>query len=213
MFDFNKIASEYDKYYESDTGKEIDKIEKKCVADVLENIPRGKTLEVGAGTGHWTEFFVSAGFDVTGIDIAKDMLSVAKSKNIKAEFFYADVCDLPFGDETFETVFAVTSLEFVPDREKAFREIKRVLKKNGYFVIAGLTASKYNLIRKYNSDTFAEASFIDENFISDLQKLFKILTIESCLQINGKELAKRQFVSKNHIEKQDIFAVIKAMKE
>jgi 2-polyprenyl-3-methyl-5-hydroxy-6-metoxy-1,4-benzoquinol methylase len=41
--------------------------------------PGKKLLDVGCGTGHWSAYFARRGFDVTGVDIAPDMIEVART--------------------------------------------------------------------------------------------------------------------------------------
>jgi len=55
VFIKEEIADDYDAYYQTPAGKEIDAIEEKLIADALQKVPKGKMLELGCGTGHWTE--------------------------------------------------------------------------------------------------------------------------------------------------------------
>ena len=43
----------------------------------------------------------------------------------------ADICNLPFDDNTFDTIFCNHVLEHIPDDTKAMKELYRVLKKGG----------------------------------------------------------------------------------
>lgn len=45
------------------------------------------------------------------------------------------VYNLPFGSESFDTVTVIASLNHIPEREKAVREINRVLKMNGNVIV------------------------------------------------------------------------------
>ena len=87
MFDYNEIANEYDQWYDTPLGKQIDAWEKKLFSLHLEKLHTKQLLEIGAGTGHWTQFFAKNGFSVTGIDIAEKMLEQAKQKNIPNAHF------------------------------------------------------------------------------------------------------------------------------
>jgi ubiquinone/menaquinone biosynthesis C-methylase UbiE len=204
-FDFNKNASEYEDYYTTDFGKKVDKIEKKCIKKYLEKIQKGKSLEIGCGTGHWTEFFVSQGFRITGIDIAQDMLNIAKSKNLeKTNFIVADVLDLPFENESFDNVFAITSLEFTENQQKAFDEIYRIMKKNGYFLIGGLLDSSELAKNKNNSEIFCSADFFSVSSLKKYLNKFGKPQIETCLKIKNNKIIENNTVT-NH--KNDTFIV------
>lgn len=56
----------------------------------------------------------------------------------------ADVQDLPFNNETFDIVTACETVYFWPDLVKSFKEIRRVLKPEGLFVIILTTNGDYD---------------------------------------------------------------------
>ena len=65
------IASQYEAYYDSPAGRRIDDLERDAVLAVLSVLgttPRGRLIEIGCGTGHWTRWFASIGFDVVPTD-------------------------------------------------------------------------------------------------------------------------------------------------
>jgi ubiquinone/menaquinone biosynthesis C-methylase UbiE len=77
------------------------------------------------------------GCRVTGIDLSEQMISVAKLK-VAAEglsgmiqFCHGDVEEMPFQDESFDVVISECAFSLMPDKEKASKEIHRVLKKGG----------------------------------------------------------------------------------
>ncbi|MFW2375032.1 MAG: class I SAM-dependent methyltransferase [Cellulophaga baltica] len=47
----------------------------------------------------------------------------------------ADICDLPFADNSFDIIFCNHVLEHIPDDTKAMEEIYRILKPNGWAVL------------------------------------------------------------------------------
>ncbi|MCX7648852.1 MAG: ubiquinone/menaquinone biosynthesis methyltransferase [Elusimicrobiales bacterium] len=95
--------------------------------------------DICCGTGDFTELLVSKfpGAVVTGTDANENMIKIAKEKNIKANFLNSYVSNLPFNDESFDLVsvsFATRNIFFANDFDKSLIEIKRVLKKGGFFV-------------------------------------------------------------------------------
>ncbi len=199
-YDFNLSANTYDNYYLSDFGRQVDEIEKQCVTEFLENIsPDGQTLEIGCGTGHWTEFFVDFGFKITAIDIAEKMLEKAKLKNLKnVTFNRASVLNLPYKDEYFDNIFAVTSLEFTENQQKAFDEIFRVLKYDGNLLIAGLLQDSELHKNRENSDTFRTAEFFSVEKLNILLSKFGVPEIKTCLKIdNGKIIDNQSYKDEN----------------
>ncbi len=69
VFSNRLIAEKYDKFYKTIQGKAIDNLEKEIILKHIKGITcREDILELGCGTGHWTEFFCGQGFKVTAID-------------------------------------------------------------------------------------------------------------------------------------------------
>jgi arsenite methyltransferase len=105
-----------------------------------------RVLDAGCGAGLDT-FVASAlvgsrGFAV-GVDLTPEMLDVARRgladwplENV--QFREASVEDLPFEDEAFDLVFSNGALNLVPDKDAAFRELRRVLRPGGHFVAVDL---------------------------------------------------------------------------
>jgi len=105
----------------------------------LSGIPEdfaGKLLEVPVGTGILTMPVYRAlpKADITCLDYSPDMMARAKrraSENVK--FVQGDVGKLPFPDESFDIVLSLNGFHAFPDKEAAYRETCRVLKKGGVF--------------------------------------------------------------------------------
>jgi ubiquinone/menaquinone biosynthesis C-methylase UbiE len=154
------VASEYDIYYQTETGKLVDKIEKKIVLAHLKNLSKTNWLELGCGTGHWTKFFSKNGLQLTAVDNSEAMLEIARSKNLEnVEFMNADATRLPFPDGRFSGIISITMLEFVDDLEKVLNEINRVLKPRGTLILGCLNALSEPGKNKNNDPVFQHARF------------------------------------------------------
>nr|WP_319998188.1 class I SAM-dependent methyltransferase [uncultured Draconibacterium sp.] len=171
VFIKEEIAGAYDAYYQTPAGKEIDTIEEKLIANALKKVPKGKMLELGCGTGHWTELFVSKGFDVIATDISDAMLHQAIEKNLDAEILKADAGELPFKNESFDVVATVTMMEFVNSKEVVLNEIYRVLKPGGYLLLGCLNGNSQLAKNAANDPVFKNAAFyVPESLEKDLLK-------------------------------------------
>ena len=111
----------------------------KALSGVPENFA-GKLLEVPVGTGVLTMpvYRELPNADITCLDYSENMMASAKEKaktlglkNIA--FFQGDVGALPFADERFDIVLSLNGFHAFPDKEAAYRETYRVLKKGGTF--------------------------------------------------------------------------------
>ncbi|MFW5832155.1 MAG: class I SAM-dependent methyltransferase [Prolixibacteraceae bacterium] len=160
VFKNPETAKDYDSYYNSEFGKKVDEIEKKVLSSVMKNMPRMHLLELGCGTGHWTKFFLQQGFQVTATDISEAMLNLAKEKELNAVFKKADAENLPFENNTFEAVAAVTMIEFVENQEKVFDEMYRVLQPGGRLVLGCLNAASVLAENSAQDPVFKEAQFL-----------------------------------------------------
>jgi SAM-dependent methyltransferase len=94
-----------------------------------------KVLEVGCGSGRTACYLARERLcEVTGIDIRPLMIEKAERRAIKeglrVKFICADVCQLPFPDNTFDVVFVESVTVFLPLR-KALSEYFRVLVPGG----------------------------------------------------------------------------------
>ncbi len=139
-FDFDALANNYDWWYENAKGRMYDRLEKKAISRYLPTSAKGKKLlEVGCGTGHWSQFFSKYGFEVTGVDTSERMINVAQNKNIpNALFRVGDGHCLPFEDGIFDVTAAITTLEFVRDAEVVVQEIVRCTRKPGGRLLIGV---------------------------------------------------------------------------
>ncbi len=181
LYDFGPKAHTYDDFYKTEYGQIVDDLEKRLVSSLLERVPRGKALEIGCGTGHWTVFFQNKGFDVIGIDISEQMIAVAREKYPQLNCQVADAENLAqFPDASFDAVFAITVLEFVDNPEKVIKQVKRILKPKGYF-LAGVLNKNSQLGREKDSDeTFRNARFFSAQELHQL-----LLNIGMDVKIDG----------------------------
>ncbi len=166
------VAEEYDNYYLNEQGRNIDKIEKKIIEEhikLLKLLPKDNLLELGCGTGHWTNFFTGMGFQVTAVDESEAMLNIAVAKNIKnASFMLADASELPFPDKSFDIIASVTMLEFVEDPVKILDEVYRVLKPMGSLVLGCLNKNSIPGKNKDDDPVFKYADFFSPKEIEDM---------------------------------------------
>lgn len=180
------IARKYDEYYQSDFGRIVDKIEKEIISQFVKKIPRGKLLELGCGTGHWTEFFVQEGFRVIGVDNSKAMLNIAKQKKNKAKFLLANSENLPFNNESHSIIASITMIEFVKNQQKAIQEMYRVLKKNGWLIIGCLNAESTIGLNKQQDDVFKYAKLFKLSDLKLIFNQFKLLQLKPGVYLNEK---------------------------
>ncbi|MBN1547611.1 MAG: class I SAM-dependent methyltransferase [Syntrophaceae bacterium] len=184
FFDFNLLAGEYDKWYETAEGRQYDMLEKRTLGRLIGKVQTGVSLlEVGMGTGWWSLFFSELGYWVTGVDVSPNMVDVACLKNIpNACLEKADGHKLPFADRSFSVSAAVTSIEFTRDPEMVVREMVRCIKPGGRLFLGLLNGdSPINKKRKEKGrNVFASARFLTVQDIHTLLDSYGKSTIKLC---------------------------------
>lgn len=100
-------------------------------------------LDIGCGGGANVKKLLekSPHGKVTGIDYSE--ISVKKSQksnkieiaNKRCEILQGNVMELPFGNEAFDVITAFETIYFWPDINDAFKQVYRVLKSTGIFMI------------------------------------------------------------------------------
>lgn len=108
-----------------------------------ESLPYGRVLELGAGTGFFALNLKLAGLvdEVHVSDLSPGMVEAAKANAQRLGFEIdgrvADAESLPYEDDSFDLVVGHAVIHHIPDVEAALREVVRVLRPGGRFVIAG----------------------------------------------------------------------------
>lgn len=102
-------------------------------------LAKGRTLEVGVGSGLNLPLYPSACTEVVGIDLSPRMLAKARKRALKCDapvtLYGMDAQSLDFPDESFDTVLATCVFCTVPDPVKGLREMHRVCKTGGTIVL------------------------------------------------------------------------------
>ena len=100
----------------------------------------GKLLEVPVGTGvlSMPVFKTLPDADITCLDYSEKMMQTAQERAKEmgiqnVSFRQGDVGSLPYDDETFDAVVSLNGFHAFPDKEAAYQETFRVLKKGGIF--------------------------------------------------------------------------------
>jgi ubiquinone/menaquinone biosynthesis C-methylase UbiE len=104
-------------------------------------LPKGRVhrlLEVGYGSGVFFPELAKHADELYGADIhhrPADVTAVLAKTGIAANLVTAPAEALPFADETFDVVIAVSTFEFVTDARRAINELARVLTPGGRIIV------------------------------------------------------------------------------
>ena len=145
---WSKFVKKFEEKQSFVSGEKIIKITKKELAKE-KNL--GEVLELGCGTGLYTEILKNNAKYVTATDFSKEMVDSAKKlrgnlKNVKYEM--ADATNLKFKSKSFDTVVMANLLHIVKDPEKVIKESNRVLKNRGKIIITHFAIDELSFINK-----------------------------------------------------------------
>jgi ubiquinone/menaquinone biosynthesis C-methylase UbiE len=121
--------------YELLTGQITERLVEPLL-DAAEVSPGMRVLDVGTGPGYAARRAAALGAEATGVDMAEEMLALARRGNGAAQFMRADAQRLPFGDRSLDAVVSHFAVHHVPQPEGALREFARVTRPGGWIAVS-----------------------------------------------------------------------------
>lgn len=116
----------YHAWYATPRGAWIGGRELALLDELLHPRPGESVLDVGCGTGYFSNALSDRGLNVTGLDPDLPALRFARQRDPRIALAGGRAGALPFADGAFDHALAMTSLCFVPDPARALRELWRV---------------------------------------------------------------------------------------
>ncbi|MDR1086466.1 MAG: class I SAM-dependent methyltransferase [Deltaproteobacteria bacterium] len=101
--------------------------------------PGSFLVDLGCGTGVTLDFLKKSGFKVFGLDKSDKLLDSAR---LKGEVQKASFESLPLEDKVADGLFCECVFSLAQDKFQALKEIRRVLKTGGFFIISDLFPKK-----------------------------------------------------------------------
>lgn len=131
-----KSAAYYDKQTKNENHLEL-------IINFLQVKPEMRILDLGTGTGYLAFPFAERykQTEIVGLDIVKNTLEKNRGKTelkglSNLDFVDYEGMNFPFEDISFDMVITRYALHHFPDTKNTFREINRVLKKDGVFFVS-----------------------------------------------------------------------------
>lgn len=153
----------------------------------------GKLLDVPCGTGVFTKnrYLKMQNAKIVCLDYSNEMIerfkNALKGNEEKVQhisFCQGDVVHLPYEDESFDIVLSMNGYQCFPEKEKALKEMKRVLKKEGLLIGSAYIKGKYFLsdllVKIYDAKHIMIAPHENESELKlKLEKYFEIKFYQS----------------------------------
>jgi 2-polyprenyl-3-methyl-5-hydroxy-6-metoxy-1,4-benzoquinol methylase len=163
-----------------------------CREDVLHNIrfiSADRILDIGCNDGEYTlDIAKTMGAkDICGIDIDGDAVLKCRIKGIKAVVGSIDGTKLPFENSSFDCCTCIQVLEHISDTDRFVDEVYRILRPQGYFVVATPNLAAWNHILSLILGFQPTATYISDR------------TLWLGNPLMGKEGTPRSIPTKGHI--------------
>ena len=133
--------------------------------NLLGNVKKKKVLEMGCGGGQNSTVLAKWGANVTGIDISENQIAYAKDlarrEKVNVKFIVSNMEKLTsIPSKSIDIVISSFAIHYADNIEKTFREVGRVLKLNGVFVLCdGHPVNYFNWIRHKGKDAIVIGNY------------------------------------------------------
>ena len=168
--------------------------------ELLKEVNLGNALELGCGTGLYTETLQKNSKNVVATDFSKEMIVFAQQERGNLEnvkFQQADALNLEFDAESFDTVFMANLIHVIGDADKLIKQSKRVLKKGGKLIVNSFAINDMSFLNRITMafryiKTFGKPS-VEATKEKTTQK-----SVETLLTSNGFEISKSLLLGRKY---------------
>ena len=170
----------------------------KYILKYLEQFSNPKILDLGAGTGRYSGYLSSLGYDVTAVELVKHNYKSITINYPLVKAYLGNALDLKkFNDNSFDLIIMfgpVYHLHTIDEKLKAINEAKRILKDDGIMFIC-YYMNDYAIIKHGFIDGFIneKETNYDESFKinDDENELYSYSRIEDINKLNDLANLKR----------------------
>src|SRR3989338_9114249 len=171
-------AEEYDSWYYTDRGKYISGLEKRVLLKMI--APKQlsvinhqlSVIDIGCGTGYFTQFLGSYCRSIVGVDTSMDMIKYAMKKRedrsqkteVRIKYIVDDAESLPFKDGSFDISVSITAVNFFRNPARAVSEAVRISREKIFLGVLNKWSLLY-FFKKVKS-FFVNTSYSDACFYS-----------------------------------------------
>lgn len=164
---FDGFAEDYERHAADDAYNAL--YDRPAVLDLLGDVAGVRTLDAGCGPGLYAEELTARGAEVVGLDASPEMVRLARRR--LGDLFDVRVHDLELPmswleDESFDAALMALVIHHIDDRVGALREVWRVLRPGGRFVVSTHhpTADWVRLGGSYFQQELIEEDWHDERW-------------------------------------------------
>lgn len=156
----------------------VQRIRFRLIRELLGDRRYDRLLEIGYGSGVFMPELAKRAGELYGIDIhpmPREVEAVLKQHGITASLFSGSAESLPYDDAFLDCAVSVSAIEYVPDIDRACRELTRVLRPGGVVVIATPGVSPiWDLALRLTGEDPAQYADRRQNLIPALKRHFDV---------------------------------------
>ena len=134
-----------------------------------------KVLDLASGEGYGSSLLSKEADTVVGVDIDGNAVEHARNKysTQNLEFLQGSILEIPItGNNKFDVIVCFEVIEHVEEHEKLLSEVKRLLKKDGLFIVSSPNKKTYSDEISYNNP-FHKKELYFNDFKNLLNKYFR----------------------------------------
>ena len=167
------------KYSLGPTRREVLKI----VLPLLEENKKLRILDIGCGTGQLVNEISKSYEEVNylGIDVASNMISEAKSNNLKDKNIKFKTCGIEKFNtkDKFDIIICTHAFPYYPNKEEILKKMYKMCNKNANIIIVNSSTNSLKdlLINFFLKATTSKAKYLS---IKEMKRLFEIVKFKVC---------------------------------
>jgi ubiquinone/menaquinone biosynthesis C-methylase UbiE len=136
-------------------GKYLTRVETDFIFNSVDRSQMHTVMDVGAEAGRFSLLAEDTNATVVGIDIDSYGLKRLKLKTKRVNIIQADARKIPLKDETFDAIFMIEVLDYIPEADEALRECYRTLKSNALLILSfGNKSSLKSKLRELHGKSY-----------------------------------------------------------
>lgn len=201
------VANWYHEHVSESDDTYHEKVIKPNLLRVLGDVKDKRVLDVACGQGFFSRALAAAGSHVTGVDIAPELIAIAKKLGPSdIHYIAAPASRMPLPDSSFDAAICVLALQNIKDLSGALAQVSRVLQSGAPFVIV-LNHPCFRIPREsqwgFDADAGIQFRRVDR-YLSESSYTIQMhpgsdpgavtLSYHRPLQLYMKELAKHGFI-------------------
>ena len=149
-------------------------------------------LDLGSGTGFFTDLLASSYKQVIGLDISNKMLNFAKeNRNKNIHWLEADAHKIPLQDNSIDFIYSNLVIQWFDPLDKAIKEIFRVLKPGGLLIFTTLVDGTLHELKSSWAQVDDDQHVIDFKTVTELNQSFNLSSDQDSNDIHCKMIEQK----------------------